>query len=79
MWRFYLAYCEAGFDTGDIDVHYYVFAHAGAASRAGLETSAAGAAAIDSACRLILNLELQAHERTDPLSRARPATPEARP
>jgi len=35
MWRFYLAYCEAGFDTGDIDVHHYVFAHAGAASRAG--------------------------------------------
>jgi len=28
MWRFYLAYCEAGFDTGDIDVHHYVFAHA---------------------------------------------------
>lgn len=35
MWRFYLAYCEAGFETGDIDVHHYVFAHAGAASRAG--------------------------------------------
>lgn len=30
MWRFYLAYCEAGFNTGDIDVHHYVFAHAGA-------------------------------------------------
>ena len=27
MWRFYLSYCEAGFDTGDIDVHHYVFAH----------------------------------------------------
>ncbi len=35
MWRFYLAYCEAGFDTGDIDVHHYVFAHAGAAWPAG--------------------------------------------
>ncbi|CAH1745716.1 Tuberculostearic acid methyltransferase UfaA1 [Thauera humireducens] len=31
MWRFYLAYCEAGFETGDIDVHHYVFAHAGEA------------------------------------------------
>ncbi|MBS0554543.1 MAG: class I SAM-dependent methyltransferase, partial [Proteobacteria bacterium] len=30
MWRFYLAYCEAGFNTGDIDVHHYVFDHAGA-------------------------------------------------
>jgi cyclopropane-fatty-acyl-phospholipid synthase len=30
MWRFYLSYCEAGFETGDIDVHHYVFAHAGA-------------------------------------------------
>ena len=29
MWRFYLSYCEAGFETGDIDVHHYVFAHAG--------------------------------------------------
>ena len=28
MWRFYLAYCEAGFNTGDVDVHHYVFAHA---------------------------------------------------
>jgi cyclopropane-fatty-acyl-phospholipid synthase len=27
MWRFYLAYCEAGFNTGDVDVHHYVFAH----------------------------------------------------
>lgn len=27
MWRFYLSYCEAGFDTGDIDVHHFVFAH----------------------------------------------------
>ena len=33
MWRFYLSYCEAGFETGDIDVHHYVFAHAGAAIR----------------------------------------------
>lgn len=30
MWRFYLSYCEAGFETGDIDVHHYVFAHADA-------------------------------------------------
>lgn len=29
MWRFYLAYCEAGFETGDIDVHHYVFTHLG--------------------------------------------------
>lgn len=28
MWRFYLAYCEAGFRTGDIDVRHYTFAHA---------------------------------------------------
>ncbi|MBN8442818.1 MAG: class I SAM-dependent methyltransferase [Thauera sp.] len=28
MWRFYLAYCEAGFNTGDIDVHHYTFEHA---------------------------------------------------
>ena len=28
MWHFYLAYCEAGFATGDIDVHHYVFTHA---------------------------------------------------
>ena len=28
LWRFYLAYCEAGFNTGDVDVHHYVFAHA---------------------------------------------------
>jgi cyclopropane-fatty-acyl-phospholipid synthase len=27
MWRFYLSYCEAGFETGDIDVHHFVFAH----------------------------------------------------
>ena len=26
MWRFYLSYCEAGFVSGDIDVHHYVFA-----------------------------------------------------
>lgn len=25
MWRFYLAYCEAGFNAGDIDVHHYEF------------------------------------------------------
>lgn len=28
MWRFYLAYCEAGFAEGDIDVHHYTFTHA---------------------------------------------------
>ncbi|MDD2873951.1 MAG: cyclopropane-fatty-acyl-phospholipid synthase [Azoarcus sp.] len=28
MWRFYLAYCEAGFNTGDIDVRHYTFTHA---------------------------------------------------
>ena len=27
MWRFYLSYCEAGFETDDIDVHHFVFAH----------------------------------------------------
>ena len=27
MWRFYLAYCEAGFITGDIDVRHYRFEH----------------------------------------------------
>ena len=27
-WRFYLAYCEAGFDSGDLDVHHYLLAHA---------------------------------------------------
>jgi cyclopropane-fatty-acyl-phospholipid synthase len=30
MWRFYLAYCEAGFISGDIDVHQYTLAHTGA-------------------------------------------------
>lgn len=25
MWRFYLSYCEAGFTSGDIDVHHYEF------------------------------------------------------
>lgn len=25
MWRFYLAYCEAGFNTGDLDVRHYTF------------------------------------------------------
>ena len=33
MWRFYLAYCEAGFNSGDVDVHHYVFAHAGEGGR----------------------------------------------
>jgi cyclopropane-fatty-acyl-phospholipid synthase len=28
MWRFYLSYCEAGFETGDIDVHHYELVHA---------------------------------------------------
>lgn len=28
MWRFYLAYCEAGFLAGDIDVHHFRLAHA---------------------------------------------------
>lgn len=27
MWRFYLAYCEAGFAAGDIDVHHYELEH----------------------------------------------------
>lgn len=27
MWRFYLAYCEAGFRSGDLDVRHYTFAH----------------------------------------------------
>jgi cyclopropane-fatty-acyl-phospholipid synthase len=27
MWRFYLAYCEAGFVAGDIDVHHYELEH----------------------------------------------------
>ncbi len=31
MWRFYLSYCEAGFNSGDIDVRHYTFAHAAAA------------------------------------------------
>ena len=29
MWRFYLAYCEAGFAVGDLDVHHYVLSHRG--------------------------------------------------
>ncbi len=29
MWRFYLSYCEAGFMSGDVDVHQYVFEHRG--------------------------------------------------
>ena len=33
LWRFYLAYCEAGFNSGDVDVHHYVFAHAGEGGR----------------------------------------------
>ena len=28
MWRFYLAYCEAGFTAGDIDVHHFEFRRA---------------------------------------------------
>ena len=28
MWQFYLAYCEAGFRAGDLDVHHMSFAHA---------------------------------------------------
>ncbi|HRP95893.1 MAG TPA: cyclopropane-fatty-acyl-phospholipid synthase family protein [Rhodocyclaceae bacterium] len=31
MWRFYLAYCEAGFDAGGIDVRHFELRHAGAA------------------------------------------------
>ena len=30
MWQFYLAYCEAGFRAGDLDVHHFCFVHAGA-------------------------------------------------
>ncbi|QID17077.1 class I SAM-dependent methyltransferase [Nitrogeniibacter mangrovi] len=30
MWQFYLAYCEAGFRTGDLDVCHATFGHAGA-------------------------------------------------
>lgn len=29
MWRFYLAYCEAGFRSGDIDVHHFTLSHRG--------------------------------------------------
>jgi cyclopropane-fatty-acyl-phospholipid synthase len=29
MWRFYLAYCEAGFRAGSIDVHQFELAEAG--------------------------------------------------
>ncbi len=29
MWRFYLAYCEAGFACGDLDVHQFELQHAG--------------------------------------------------
>ncbi len=28
MWRFYLAYCQAGFASGDLDVHHYTLAPA---------------------------------------------------
>jgi len=28
MWRFYLAYCEAGFNAGTIDVHQFELVHA---------------------------------------------------
>ena len=33
MWQFYLAYCEAGFRAGDIDVHHVGLAHAPAAGQ----------------------------------------------
>jgi cyclopropane-fatty-acyl-phospholipid synthase len=29
MWRMYLSYCEAGFETGSIDVHHYEIVHRG--------------------------------------------------
>lgn len=29
MWRFYLAYCEAGFRSGDLDVRHYTFSRRG--------------------------------------------------
>ena len=32
LWRFYLAYCEAGFRAGSIDVHHYLLRHDGAVS-----------------------------------------------
>lgn len=32
LWRFYLAYCEAGFRAGSIDVHQYTLQHTGTAS-----------------------------------------------
>jgi cyclopropane-fatty-acyl-phospholipid synthase len=35
MWDFYLAYCEAGFATGYLDVAQIVLAHQGARLRAG--------------------------------------------
>ena len=28
LWRFYLAYCEAGFRAGSVDVHQFAFRHA---------------------------------------------------
>ncbi|HQU90038.1 MAG: class I SAM-dependent methyltransferase [Zoogloeaceae bacterium] len=31
MWQFYLAYCEAGFRAGDLDVHHFCLAHSEAA------------------------------------------------
>jgi cyclopropane-fatty-acyl-phospholipid synthase len=31
LWRFYLAYCEAGFRAGSVDVHQFHFRHADAA------------------------------------------------
>lgn len=30
LWRFYLAYCEAGFRAGSVDVHQFAFRHASA-------------------------------------------------
>ena len=33
MWQFYLAYCEAGFRAGDIDVHHVGLAHVPAAGQ----------------------------------------------
>ncbi|MCB1959449.1 MAG: class I SAM-dependent methyltransferase [Rhodocyclaceae bacterium] len=30
MWQFYLAYCEAGFNAGDLNVHHFTLRHAAA-------------------------------------------------
>jgi cyclopropane-fatty-acyl-phospholipid synthase len=32
LWRFYLAYCEAGFNAGDIDVRHFELRHAAVAT-----------------------------------------------